>query len=537
MFGHNEPAPTEASLGAPRASNSDVLLPTGAPLSTSGSGGSTATKTALEHQRRVEREELVSDTLRLRWLSVVGACVWVAFAVDDWLIARFIEPVPLGYFWTIRAAGLVPILYVVYRLHAKRKMTRRSFILHDIGIFSVLQAAMSLMCIKYHGISSPLVTGILVALIARSSILASPWRRGLITLGVPLLFFPGVLGIASWFAPEIRHQFSDPQARAVFVRHLFVLSASLAVCVWGGHGNWALRRQLFEARNIGRYRLKRRIGRGGMGEVWVAYHSGLQRDVALKVLRPDDESDPIAVQRFEQEVAATSRLTHPNTVRVFDYGVTDDGIWYYAMELLDGVTLFELVRDAGPLAVERALLIGHQIARALAEAHARGIVHRDIKPENIFVTRAGDEPDFVKVLDFGIAKVIGEARGATLTQTGAVFGTPAYISPEAAQGQTTSARSDVYGVGAVLYFMLVGKPPFVAASPAEVLLAHISQPVPALDSHPNVVVPTDVSSLVMRCLSKDAMARFADSGELAADLAKLVARHPLALNAHVDATC
>jgi serine/threonine-protein kinase len=263
----------------------------------------------------------------------------------------------------------------------------------------------------------------------------------------------------------------------------------------------------------------------------------LQRDVALKILRPDCDSDPIAVQRFEQEVAATSRLTHPNTVRVFDYGVTDDGIWYYAMELLAGATLFDLVRDNGPIALERALLIAHQVARALAEAHARGIVHRDVKPENIFVTRAGDEPDFVKVLDFGIAKVCGEARGAILTQTGAVFGTPAYISPEAAQGKPTSARSDVYGVGAVLYYMLAGRPPFIAASPAEVLLAHITQPVPPLESHTNVMVPADASVLIMRCLEKNPEKRFSDAGELATDLAQLVTRHKTTSTDLISAAC
>ncbi|HEY5960645.1 MAG TPA: serine/threonine-protein kinase [Polyangiaceae bacterium] len=524
MSGPHESAVTEASLGAPRTSTSNLLMPSSA-TSSAGSGVSSAAKTALEHQRRIEREELVSDTLRLRWLSVVGAGVWVAFGIDDWLNSRFVEPLDLYYFWTIRAVALVPILYVVGRLRSRRKMSRVVFMLHDIGIFCVLQASMSLMCIRFHGITSPLFSGLLVALIARSSILAAPWKRGLLTLGVPLLMYPTVFGIAGIVLPEIRRQFLNSPELATFTRHLFVLSASLGICVWGGHGNWALRRQLFETRNIGRYRLKRRIGRGGMGEVWVAYHSGLQRDVALKVLRPDDEVDPIAVRRFEQEVAATCRLTHPNTVRVFDYGVTDDGIWYYAMELLEGYTLYELVRQQGPLPLERTLLIGHQASRALAEAHARSIVHRDVKPENIFITRAGDEPDFVKVLDFGIAKLCGEARGATLTQTGAVFGTPAYISPEAAKGQTTSSRSDVYGLGAVLYYMLAGRPPFVAANPAEVLMAHITQPVPPLNGIPGVSVPKDVSELIMRCLEKDATSRFADAGVLAAELARLVTKY------------
>lgn len=526
-----EPAATEASLGVPQAVNLQAQLPANSSGSGAGSGNSRATRNALEYGERIEREELVSDILRMRWLSAAAAVIWAAFAVDDWMIAKFISNVSLRQFLCIRAVGLALVLYFAARLRAKRKMTRASYMVHDIGIFAVIQGALSVMCIQYEGIASPLVTGILVVLVARASILACPWRRGLVFLGIPLLLFPGILGGASLFLPEIRQQFLDPHDRAVFLRHLFVLAAALGVCVWGGHGNWALRRQLFEARNVGRYRLKHRIGRGGMGEVWVAYHAGLQRDIALKILRPDCESDPIAVQRFEQEVAATSRLTHPNTVRVFDYGVTDDGIWYYAMELLDGVTLYDLVRENGRLVVERALLIAHQVARALAEAHARGIVHRDIKPENIFVTRAGDEPDFVKVLDFGIAKVCGVARDSTLTQTGAVFGTPAYISPEAAQGKATSARSDVYGVGAILYFMLAGRPPFVAPSPTEVLVAHITQPVPPLESHAELTVPSDVAALVMRCLEKDPANRFCNAAELAQRLAQLVARHRTVLAA------
>jgi serine/threonine-protein kinase len=461
----------------------------------------------------------------MRWLSAAAAVIWTAFAIDDWIIAKFISPVNLSRFLGIRAIGLVVVLGYVVRLRSKRKMTRVTYMITDIAVFSVIQAALSVMCVEFEGIASPLITGILVVLVSRASILACHWRRGLLFLGIPLAFFPIVLGCASLFLPQIRQQFLDDHARAIFLRHLFVLGAALGVCVWGAHGNWALRRQLFEARNVGRYRLKHCIGRGGMGEVWVAYHSGLQRDIALKILRPGSESDPIAVQRFEQEVAATSRLTHPNTVRVFDYGVTDDGIWYYAMELLDGVTLSELVRNQGPLSLARALLIAHQIARALAEAHARGIVHRDVKPENVFVTHAGDEPDFVKVLDFGIAKLCGEARGVTLTQTGAVFGTPAYISPEAAQGKATSASSDVYGVGAVLYCMLAGRPPFVGNSPAEVLLSHITQPVPLFRTIPDITVPADVSALVMRCLEKEPTNRYHDAGELASDLAKLAMRY------------
>ena len=236
-----------------------------------------------------------------------------------------------------------------------------------------------------------------------------------------------------------------------------------------------VRRQVFEARSLGRYRLTRRLGAGGMGEVWLAHHAALKRDVAVKILRPGAEGHtPGSIARFEREVRATAELVHPNTVRVFDYGVTDDGLQYYAMELLSGVDMATLVEREGALPPARALLLIGQASRALAEAHDHGIVHRDIKPENLFVTSLGGEPDFVKVLDFGIAKV--SAGDTTMTSAGSVLGTPAFISPEVATGLPADARSDVYALGAVLYFLLSGCRPFEAASIGAMLVAHISEP-------------------------------------------------------------
>jgi hypothetical protein len=477
------------------------------------SSGLTKTRIALEQQSRIDREELVSDVLKLRWLSLVGLLAWAAFGLQDWMIAVAGQG-RLSYFLAVRAAGLVPIALVMLRLRSPRPLSRFMLSALDIGIFCVVQAGITLTCVEYGGIASRNVTGVMVAMIARSSVLAAPWKRGAFLIGVPTLMFPLVLGGASLFIPEIRHQFSDTSALSTFVQDLFVLAVSAGISVWGGHGVWALRRQLFEARSIGKYRLKRCIGRGGMGQVWVAYHPGLHRDVALKILTPDQDTNPLAVQRFEQEVAATTRLTHPNTVRVFDYGVTEDGIWYYAMELLEGQTLHDLVQAEKRLPMARALHIAHQVVRALAEAHARGIFHRDIKPENVFITRAGDEPDFAKVLDFGIAKVSQEATAAALTRTGAIFGTPAYMSPEAACGKKTDARSDVYSLGAVLHFMLAGESPFETTNSSEALLAHIRQPAPSLRSRPELEIPVEIDNLVLRCLEKDPERRFRDAAEL-----------------------
>ncbi|MCZ7681426.1 MAG: serine/threonine protein kinase [Sandaracinaceae bacterium] len=241
----------------------------------------------------------------------------------------------------------------------------------------------------------------------------------------------------------------------------------------------------------------------------------MRRSVALKLLRSGDAS-PGAVARFEREVAALGELTHPNTVRVFDFGVTEDGICYYAMELLEGEDLGSLVAREGPQPAPRAVHLVWQAARALGEAHARGTVHRDVKPENLFVTTAGAERDFVKVLDFGIAK--REARDATLTHAGWIGGTPAYMSPEAASGKPSDARSDVYSLGLVLYTLLAGRPPFVDDNAASVLYKQIHETPPLLEAWAGVV-PEDVNAVLARCLAKRPDERFADAGALAHALA------------------
>jgi serine/threonine-protein kinase len=216
-----------------------------------------------------------------------------------------------------------------------------------------------------------------------------------------------------------------------------------------------------------------------------------------------------------------TQLTHPNTVRIYDHGVTEDGIWYYAMELLEGVNLREFVEQSGPLDLPRALRIAHRIARALAEAHERGIVHRDVKPENIFITRAGNEPDFVKVLDFGIAKVSNSRVTDDLTRAGSIFGTPAYMSPEAARGAETGTASDVYAVGALLFFMLTGRPPFTGRTPTEVLLAQLESPIPRLSQVLGHSVREEVEELIQKCLAKDAQDRYPDATALSTALSEV----------------
>jgi serine/threonine-protein kinase len=255
-----------------------------------------------------------------------------------------------------------------------------------------------------------------------------------------------------------------------------------------------------------------------MGDVWLAYHPGLKRDVAVKILKPEEQERSTGAQaRFEREVRATAELKHPNTVRVFDYGATEDGLWYYVMEFLEGETLAEHVERLGPLPPARAVHIVGQAARALAEAHEHRIVHRDIKPDNIFLTALGGEHDFVKVIDFGIAKV--NRPDGTKTNTGWVLGTPEYISPEVATGECADARSDVYALGAVLHFLLCGRPPFEADNAAGLLFAHVNHSASPPSSVLGRPLPSDVEAVVLRALAKDPSSRYATGAELALALA------------------
>jgi serine/threonine-protein kinase len=230
-----------------------------------------------------------------------------------------------------------------------------------------------------------------------------------------------------------------------------------------------------------------------MGEVYLAEHVLLRRPCAVKLIRPERLGDPSILRRFLREVQVTATLTHPNTVQVFDYGQTGEGTLYYAMEYLSGLSLDEVVARHGPLPPARVVFLLRQLCGALAEAHAAGLIHRDIKPGNVLLCYRGGLADVVKLLDFGLVHRPTETGDESrLTQPGLVFGTPAYVSPEQAAPQAdVDARSDIYSMGAVAYFLLTGRPPFVRGSVVQTLAAHISEPlVPSADFHE--WVPSDL---------------------------------------------
>jgi serine/threonine-protein kinase len=299
-----------------------------------------------------------------------------------------------------------------------------------------------------------------------------------------------------------------------------ILAAAAVLAIYGSHRIEVLRQRAAEARKLGPYRLKKRLGAGGMGEVYLAEHVLLKRPCAIKLIRPERAADSGELRRFAREVQATAALTHPNTVQVFDYGHADDGTFYYAMEYLPGINLQELVEKHGPLPPGRAIHLLRQLCGALAEAHAAGLIHRDIKPGNIIIGERGGRHDVVKLLDFGLVRSQrGGPDETRLTQEGAIAGTPAFMSPEQAGGQQDlDRRSDIYSLGALAYFLLTGQPPFAGQSMIQMLLAHISEPPKPLTEH-RPDVPGDLQAVVLRCLAKEPARRFRDMPSLEQALA------------------
>jgi eukaryotic-like serine/threonine-protein kinase len=301
---------------------------------------------------------------------------------------------------------------------------------------------------------------------------------------------------------------------------VILMATAVAIAVFGSHKIRQLHEKAHEAQRIGQYRLKQVLGFGGMGAVYLAEHVLLRRPCALKLIRPDQAGDPKTLLRFEREVQATATLTHWNTVELFDYGHTQDGTFYYVMEYLPGMNLEDLVEQHGPMPPERAVHLLRQVCHALREAHSIGLIHRDIKPSNIFACERGRVYDVAKLLDFGLVKNFGLGDGdVKLTQEGSFTGSPTFMSPEQATGRNElDARSDIYNVGAVAYFLMTGKVVFDRTSLLQMLHAHAYEPVVPVREFQDCV-PADLQQVVLRCLEKDPGRRYEDVAALERALA------------------
>jgi serine/threonine-protein kinase len=344
-------------------------------------------------------------------------------------------------------------------------------------------------------------------------LIPNTWRRAFPLLAI-FSMAPVAVTLAVLVTNEnMRHEvMTDP---SVLVEYVLSSAITFGVAIVGVHSINQLRTEAYEARQIGQYRLKQLIGSGGMGEVYLAEHRMMKRPCAIKVIRSDKAGDPLTLARFEREVRATAKLSHWNTIDIFDYGRTEDGTFYYVMEYLPGMNLNELVRQFGPMPAERAVYLMLQAADALTEAHRLDLVHRDLKPANIFSAIRGGHYDVVKLLDFGLAKPMHALGDSGITQEGSITGSPLYMSPEQATGdQEPGAPSDIYSLGAVMYFLLTGRPPFDYEKPLKVIIAHSHEPaLPISDLVDGV--PDDVQRIVMRCLEKNPEDRFQDAEHLA----------------------
>ena len=282
----------------------------------------------------------------------------------------------------------------------------------------------------------------------------------------------------------------------------------------------------FEADDSQLYDLEKKIGTGGMGEVWLARHSVLARPAAIKLIREDmvgardTQEASLLLRRFEREAKATAALRSPHTVEIYDFGVTNDGTFFYAMEYLDGLDLETLIKQHGPLPAARAVFLLLQACESLADAHHSGLTHRDVKPANIYACRMGVCHDYIKLLDFGLAKTVQPTEGVTqLTVDGTTSGTPAYMAPEMAVSKDdVDCRADLYSLGCVGYWLLTGRQVFEGDSAVSVIIDHVqTAPVPP-SQRTEIEIPEELSRIILKCLEKDPADRYQSAETLAADL-------------------
>jgi serine/threonine-protein kinase len=336
-------------------------------------------------------------------------------------------------------------------------------------------------------------------------LIPNDWRRSLRVMA-GMACIPLAVYAVTWLSFDESHRSAAPLFDLFAMGR--VMAAAVAINVFGAHKIITLRREAYEARHMGKYRIVRRLSAGGMGEVYLAEHRSLNRPYAIKLIHPELAADPTNRKRFEREIRAMARLTHWNTVEIIDFGHAPDGTFYYVMEHVQGLNLRELVDRYGPAHPGRAVYLLRQVCAALAEAHTAGLVHRDIKPGNIMLTELAGLADVVKVLDFGLVQNVSPSEDEdTLTRTGMAVGTPGYIAPEQAAGMA-DARSDIYSLGAVGYFLLTGQKPFAGrwTPPARGAFAQERVPLPDFCQE----IPADLEAVIERCMRQSPEERFAD---------------------------
>src|SRR6187551_3427965 len=471
----------------------------------------------------LEPSEIGGHTLLQRRLALYGKAL-VVQSIIYWLIYALIWAPTVGFRQSLGhvASWDVVLLTAIYSLFwvAARGRPRSTPVLlatDVVGSLAIGIDNVSLMLGDLGTISGVFenLIGFICILLLRALIVPSTVQRTLLC-GL-LMCGPTILGVAFG-----RHRI-DHQSLSWITMLGFSVNWSIIALIFSGVASavlYGLRRQVRDARRLGQYTLGEKLGEGGMGVVYRASHAMLRRPTAIKLLAYGGDA---SLARFEQEVQLLAGLNHPNIVTVHDYGRTVDGSFYFAMELLDGMDLEKLVAANGPQPPERVIHIIRQVARGLREAHDVGLVHRDIKPANIFACRHWGEPDAVKVLDFGLAKN-NAAPSMAVTAQNVVLGTPLYISPEAVKGVAVfDARSDIYSLGAVAYYMLTAEPVFTGNSAFDVCLQHLTAAPIAPSERLGRALPADLEAIVLRCLAKSTDERYPNAAELERALAACAA--------------
>lgn len=472
-------------------------------------------------------EDVVAEQLRrLVLFSIVSGALWaVALILDLVAFAQFPRAVWIRLFGML--LGVVVFLYARFAPVSPQART-------DAGLWLMLINAAAVALIETWALGegggplriqpaeSPFfVSWIAIVILVTAMILPNtPQKMLAASLSAASM---GPLGV--WLA-SLRGV-AVPSVTDTFIMYLANYTSAI-VAILPSQVFQGLGRRLREARELGNYELIRRLGRGGMGEVWLARHRLLARPAAVKLISTETLGASSALETqailrlFEQEAQATAALSSEHSVRLFDFGATDDGSFYYVMELLAGRDLESLVREFGPIPTERALYLLRQVCASLAEAHMKGLVHRDIKPANIFVCHIGLEYDFVKVLDFGLVQ--GKVQGRATTDvvrrptggTDRVRGTPGYMAPEVILQRSVDRRADVYGLGCVAYFMLTGQDVFHrnTRNQTEALLDHVHASPVRPSALVDLPIPQGVDALVLACLEKDPDKRPQDATEI-----------------------
>jgi serine/threonine-protein kinase len=502
------PAPVSASTPAPRCPMAFV------PFS--------------EHRTGGELESLLRSRLRVAALIVLAPFVYYFFR--HWL-----EPWPVfpgSTFLQLAHVSFIALAVVASALlWSPRPLSLRELRLIEVSLFGMTAGFFALMqwflfCMERictAGMATPDVIRLAIGassvrwfflIVIYGVFIPNTWKRCALAAGFTAVIPIVLTGISAAVRDRL-----NTEVFLALTDMAILLAIGVAVAVFGSYRIHALQQQAQEARQLGQYRLKQRLGSGGMGEVYLAEHLLLRRPCAVKLIRPENSRDRKTMQRFEREVRAMATLTHWNTVEVFDYGHAEDGTFYYVMEYLPGRTLDDLVTEFGPLPPARAVHFLRQICRGLREAHGIGLLHRDIKPSNVLACERGGVYDVAKLLDFGLVQDTALAPDANrLTQIGSIVGSPPFMSPEQASGKAVDARSDIYSVGTLAFYLLSGQPPFPRDTPMQMLMAHAYDAVPAMTSL-HAGVPSDVEAVVLRCLEKDPSNRWADAGSLERALA------------------